>query len=579
MADSKVIMRIVDGLSASPGIAIGPGYIFQSETQAPIPKLIDDAEVEIVRLQESLEKARVELKAIHRKAIETVGEKAGEIFNAHIMLLNDPELIDLIEEKIRSRMVCAEAAYYETSMEFVQALEDQPDPYLRGRAADIKDVCRRVVGILKGYSNLELHLSQPSIVIAEDLSPSNTVQFDRTMILGIFTAGGGVTSHTAILARALGIPAVVGAGKIPEGIYNHTKIILDGYEGKLILEPDHNTLRKYLCLKNENYKQLRRDLNSASKPAVTLDQKHVSVLANIGTLEDINNALRYGAEGIGLFRTELSYIDKASAPTEDELFHYYLTIFNKIGERPIVVRTLDIGGDKAIPYLQLPKEANPFLGNRGIRLCLERLDLFKPQLRAILRSGLGHDLRIMFPMVATVEEVRRAKAVLHECMDDLRRDNIAFNSIPKIGIMIEIPAAALCADQLSKEVDFFSIGTNDLAQYTMAVDRTNNAVAQLGSSLQPAVLRLVKQIIDRGHEAGLTVGMCGELAGEPLAIPILLGFGLDEFSMNPPAIPHAKEVIRLWDTKKAKKLAEQVVLLETPQEVEEFVRNFSNSNA
>jgi phosphotransferase system enzyme I (PtsI) len=350
--------------------------------------------------------------------------------------------------------------------------------------------------------------------------------------------------------------------------------ILDGDRGQLIIDPDAFTLSKYLEIQRSLREKFAEAKAAALSPAFTRDGKRVEVVANIGTLEDAKSALVNGAEGVGLFRTEISYLEETTIPNEDTLVDVYRTIFQSFGKLPVVVRTLDIGGDKDIPHLGLPREANAFLGVRGIRLCLSRPDLFKPQLRAILRAGSHSNLLIMFPMIASIQEIRETRKVLDECRKELEGASAEFNRNPKIGVMIEVPSAVLCADQLAKAVDFFSIGTNDLAQYTLAADRTNAKVSHLANAMQPAVLRLIKQVIDQGHAAGIWVGMCGEMAAEPLAIPILLGLGLDEFSMNSPVIPQTKEIIRSWDTRQATLLAEQALQCETPGEVESLVSNW-----
>lgn len=569
-------MNVIKGIPAAKGIAIGAGFLYNPSRKIPSRQHIQDQEVdkEINRLQHALNVAENELEVVYQNALESAGQEAAEIFQAHLVMLKDPDLLGSVEQSIRTENLNADAAFYEAAETYAEMLQNLSDEYLQARAADIRDVASRVIRILSGEETHETILKAPSIIIAEDLAPSDTIKFDRAYTLGFFTTQGGITSHTAILSRALGIPAVVGAGQLPDSISN---LILDGNQGQLIVDPDEKILSEYRLNQQIQKEKFEQEQQAAKLPAVTLDGKQVEVVANIGNLDDAQNAIKNGAEGVGLFRTEFSYLEQSSLPNEDAMVQVYQDIFQTFGSLPVVVRTLDIGGDKELPHLQLPSESNPFLGHRGIRLCLSRPDLFKPQLRAILRAGVEANLCIMFPMIATVGEIRQARKVLDECAAELEREKIAYNSNPQVGVMIEVPSAVICADQLAQEVDFFSIGTNDLTQYTMAVDRTNAKVTYLVSALQPAVLRLIKQVIDHGHDAGIWVGMCGEMAGEPLAIPILLGFGLDEFSMNPPAIPQAKEIIRKWDSKRAGSLAKQALVCQTPEDVETLVKKWTRS--
>jgi phosphoenolpyruvate-protein phosphotransferase len=567
-------MQILNGIPASKGIAIGPSLLYRTTHPKPIRTHVSDVTEEINRFHISCEKASEEIDLIYQKALTSVDQETAAIFLAHRLILEDPELVEAIEKKILMESINADAAFYEAAEVYAQMLENLTDDHLRARAVDVRDITYRVVRIMQNKPLLETKLTRPTIIIADNLSPSDTMQFDRSLILGFFTASGGITSHTAILSKALGIPAVVGSKQIPGELAEDVILILDGDSGELFIDPDEGTLVDYQKRKRDQESKARIQLVSAHQPAVTSDNRHVEVVANIGNHDDAIRAMANGAEGVGLFRTEFSYIERNEIPTEDELVHIYQAIFRTLGDYPVVVRTLDIGGDKDMPHLNLPAESNPFLGCRGIRLCLMRPDLFKPQLRAILRAGFNTNLGIMFPMVAVLKEIQQAKNILRECMKELDLLNIEFNRHPQIGIMIEVPAAALCASQLAKEVDFFSIGTNDLTQYTLAVDRTNPTLSHLVSALQPAVLQLIQNVISAAHNAGIWVGMCGEMAAEPLAVPILLGMGLDEFSMNPPAIPQAKEIIRHWDTKQAKALAKMVVSCENPEQIEKLVKNW-----
>ncbi|MDO9547308.1 MAG: phosphoenolpyruvate--protein phosphotransferase, partial [Pelolinea sp.] len=415
-------------------------------------------------------------------------------------------------------------------------------------------------------------LKIPSVIIADDLTPSDTVMLDKSLVIGFCTSRGSATSHSAILARGLGIPAVSGAGTEVLSQENGTVVILDGTNGVAIFEPGEKLVTDYQQRIKVTKTILEKAIKLAQEPAQTLDGKKVEVVANIGNVEGAKSAVSNGAEGVGLLRTEFLYLEGTKLPTEEEQYIAYRDILDVFGKMPVILRTLDVGGDKEIPYMGLAEESNSFLGQRALRLCLVRPDIFKPQLRAALRASVGHNLKIMFPMVATASEVRAARKVLDECAAELSDEGKQIADDIEIGIMVEIPSAALVADQLAKEVDFFSIGTNDLSQYTMAADRTNPKVADLSNSFFPAVLRLVRKVILAAHKERKWVGMCGELAGEPLALPILLGLDLDEFSMNPPMIPLAKQIIRNLDYSQMKEIADHALDLETPDEIQAYVK-------
>jgi len=492
------------------------------------------------------------------------------------MFLDDPTLLNVVENFLHQGLN-AEAAWMDSVTEAAETLNHLSDTTLAARAADLRDVGERVLKHLTGESTAaSLTLTKASIVIARDLTPSQTASLDKSLVLAFCTAEGGPTAHTAILARALQIPAVVGLG---EGILSASEnemLIVNGSAGQVTRQPAKTEILEAQKLKSNFEKVSRSALASASGPAITKDGRRVEVVANVGSVEDSRKALDFGAEGIGLLRTEFLYLQRDAAPTEDEQYEAYRTIFDVMQVRPVVVRTLDIGGDKMLPYLELPREENPFLGWRAIRICLERPDIFQPQLRALLRAAVGHDIRIMFPMIAALEEIRAAKAAVAEAREALQARGIAVAQKVQLGMMVEIPSAAVIADVFAREVDFFSIGTNDLTQYTMAAERTNKHVAHLSDAIHPAVLRLIKQVTDAAHGARRWAGICGELGGDADAIPILLGIGVDELSMTPALIPQAKVIIRTCDLPSARRLAEEALALDTAEAVRFKVKRMLN---
>lgn len=560
-------MYSIKGIPASAGIAFGPVFLYRPQ-EIEIPRRsATDPEAEWSRLQDALLRAEAELRVLRDKLAQESGEEEAQILDAHIMMLNDPMLATQIQTLINEQRLNAEAALHDVMAAQIAALEALEDEYMAARAADLRDIAQRVTRILLGLETYALSdFNAPAILVAHDLTPSDTVALNKAYVLGFCTAVGGPTAHTAILARSMGIPAVVGAGEAVLQITPDATLILDGSTGEIIVSPDEATQARYQARQTELSARQAAAKEAAQAPAKTRDGYQVEVVANIGSLDEAETILAFGAEGVGLLRSEFLYLERTAAPTEEEQFQVYHRIAQVLGQRPLIIRTLDVGGDKALPYLTMPPEENPFLGHRGIRLCLARPEMFKDQLRAILRAAAGHNLKVMFPMVSNMAEVRQARALLAEARAELEARGVAYGQ-PEMGIMVEIPAVAVTTDLLAREVDFFSIGTNDLTQYTLAADRTNALVQPLADALHPAVLRLIAETIRRAHEAGIWVGLCGELAGDPLAVPVLLGLGLDEFSMAASSIPTVKETIRAWSRSQAQAVAEAALQQEDAEAV------------
>jgi len=568
-------MQKIKGIAASPGIAFGPAYVYQDQTIDVLEQIVEDAQSELSRLEKALHMAKGQIEQLMHQAQNQVGDEEAAIFEAHALFLEDPELLKTVRSTIESKRVNCEFAWKAAIEAHAQQLDALEDEYFQARAADLRDVGSRVLRLLLGIEDVDLSgLRQPSIIIAKDLTPSDTVRLDKSLVVGFCTAEGGPTSHTAILAKALALPAVVGVGEELLSIQGGTALILDGEAGFIIVDPDQDTKTASQIRMEELQTQAEIDRSSATEPATTKDGIRVEVVANIGRPEEAADSLELGAEGIGLLRTEFLYLDKVVAPDEEQQHSAYREILDVMGHRPVVARTLDVGGDKPLPYLDLGQESNPFLGWRAIRMCLDREDFFKIQLRALLRASPGHDLRIMFPMIATLGELHKAKGLIEEARQEVVRGGGQVSDDIQIGIMVEVPSVVVMADQFASQVDFFSIGTNDLTQYTMAAERTNEKVAYLGDALHPAILRQIKAVIDAAHEQGIWVGLCGELAGDPQGIPILLGLGLDEFSMAPSLIPRAKAIIRTWNMSQSKELANTAVNLDSAEAVREYVGKF-----
>ncbi|MDE4083482.1 phosphoenolpyruvate--protein phosphotransferase [Planococcus maritimus] len=564
------------GIAASTGIAIAKAFRLENPQLTVKQQQVNNPSDEIVRFDAAVAQASAELEVIKEKTAQQISDKEAEIFGAHLLVLSDPELIGPIKERITSDSINAEFALQETSDMFITMFEAMDNEYMKERAADIKDVRKRLLSHLLGVKIQDPSMiNEEVIVIAEDLTPSDTVQLNAQFVKGFITDIGGRTSHSAILARTLEIPAVVGAKNAMATVRNGQTVIIDGLHGTIIIDPDQATIREYEQEKTAYDAQKAEWAKLKDEPTLSADGQHVELAANIGTPKDLAGVLEHGAEGIGLYRTEFLYMGRDTFPTEDEQFDAYSKVLKGMQGKPTVVRTLDIGGDKELTYLDLPKELNPFLGLRAIRLCLEMPELFRTQLRALLRASVYGNLKIMFPMIATVEEFRQGKAMLEEEKAKLLDAGIPVSDSIEVGIMVEIPSTAVMADVFAKEVDFFSIGTNDLIQYTMAADRMNERVSYLYQPFNPAILRLVKMVIDAAHQEGKWAGMCGEMAGDEIAIPILLGLGLDEFSMSASSVLKARAQISRLSKQEMASHTSQILALSTSQEVEAYVKGIS----
>ncbi|EFA70943.1 phosphoenolpyruvate--protein phosphotransferase [Cylindrospermopsis raciborskii] len=560
------------GIAASPGIAIAPVVHYQLAPVSITEYHIENVEIEWQRLQHAIQRAKQEITMLLSHASVQIGDAEAAIFDAHLLFLADPVMLDAVRRYIIEYRLNAEAAWQAVVEEVTNSYRQLEDAYLKERVDDVVDVGRRVLRILLGNLPTELHILEPSIVVGTDLTPSDTARLDPRKVLGICMTAGSATSHSAIIARTLGIPAVVGVDSQVLTVENGAVIALDGEGGRVWIEPEGSVLT---ALENKrqvwqtNQAEARK---KAHQPATTRDGQRIHVFANIGSVADAKAAVGYGAEGVGLLRTEFLYLEQIKPPTEEEQLQVYQDIAQTLGELPLIIRTLDVGGDKQIPYLgSTLQETNPFLGVRGIRFCLEHPYLLKTQLRAILRASAKHHIKVMWPMISTLTELRAAKSILNQSMAELKKDGMEFDAKLPVGVMIETPAAVAIADHLAKEVDFFSIGTNDLSQYVMACDRTNPKVANLTDALQPAVLRMIQQTVEAGHAANIWVGLCGEIAAETAVAPILIGLGIDELSTNPQAIAPLKQVISQLTTTESQVLARVALNQDSASRVRELV--------
>lgn len=565
------------GIGASPGVALGKALVVEHSELVIEKKSIDNVEAEIAKLEDAVAVSKEELVKVKEKASEELGAEEAEIFEAHLLVLEDPELIGSAIDKIKTESVNAEYALNEIKEMFVSMFESMDNEYMKERAADIKDVTNRILRHILGIKVVDLSaLSEEVVLIAHDLTPSDTATMNKKMVLGFLTDIGGRTSHTAIMSRTLEIAAIVGLNDITSKVKDGDFVVFNGDTGEVIVNPDEETINKYTELKAK-YEDERKALQLLKgKPSVTLDGKHVELAGNIGTPNDIEGLIKNDAEGVGLYRTEFLYMDRDSFPTEEIQYEAYKAVLEGMDGKPIVIRTLDIGGDKELSYLSMEPEMNPFLGYRAIRLCLDRKDIFKTQLRALYRASVHGRLRIMFPMISSLEELLQAKEVVKEVLAELDSEGVAYAKDVEIGMMIEVPSVAVISDVLAKHVDFFSIGTNDLIQYTCAVDRMNQKISYLYNQFNPAVLRLIKTVIDNAHKEGKWAGMCGESAGDQKMIPILLGMGLDEFSMSPISILPARKLITSVKESDMKKLADDVLNMGTAEEIKSYIEKTFN---
>lgn len=565
---------MLKGLGVSDGIGIGNAVILYEEKPNAAKKPISNTEKELQRLKQAIKKSVSDTEKLVSEAETRIGRKETDILKGQILILNDSFFTDDITNTIKTEKVCGEYATELVCEKYIKTFSSMEDDLMSQRAADIKDIKNRLQRILMGIETVDISLlPKESILIAEELTPSATVKMNPKNVVGIVTECGGKTSHSAILARALEIPAVVGVTGIVAAVKNGDTVIADGFKGSVIINPDNKTNGEYHERQNLLRKRQESLKEYLGKPSRSADGRLFKVYANVGQSGDIAKAVENDAEGIGLYRTEFLFMGRTQVPPEDEQFNEYRKAAKAMDGKPVVIRTLDIGGDKNIPYLGLEKEKNPFLGYRGIRFCLGHPDIFRPQLRALLRASAYGNIRIMLPFITCLDEVRRTKEIVGGIMEELKREDIGYNESIKIGVMVETASASLIADILVNEVDFFSIGTNDLTQYTMSVDRGNKNVSYLYSHFQPAVLRSIRHVINCGKKSGICVGMCGEAAGDPFMIPLLMSFGLNEFSVSPPSVLKVRQNISQYSIKKAGNIADNVMSRKTFQEITGYINN------
>ncbi|WP_215112965.1 phosphoenolpyruvate--protein phosphotransferase [Exiguobacterium sp. s63] len=564
-------MSHIKGIGASAGIAVAKAFVMETPSFDIPSHKIEDVAAEKARFQDAIAQSKTELEQIREHTLRELGPDKAEIFSAHLLIVEDPEIVSQVNDKIESENMNAAKALDEVAQTMIMIFESMDNEYMRERAADVRDVTKRVMAHILGVTFVTpASISEEVIIIAEDLTPSDTAQLNRKYVKGFATNIGGRTSHSAIMSRSLEIPAVVGTKVALEEIKNGDLVIIDGTEGDVFVNPSEELVKEYEG-KRADFEAYKEELKQlVNEESVTADGHKVKLAANIGTPNDLDGVLKNGSDAIGLYRTEFLYMDSETFPTEEEQYTAYKTVLEGMEGKQVVIRTLDIGGDKELSYLDLPKEMNPFLGYRAIRLCLEETDLFRTQLRALLRASAHGNLAIMFPMIATLEEFRAAKALLLEEEAKLKEEGIEVGQY-ETGMMVEIPSTAVMAKQFAKEVDFFSVGTNDLIQYTMAADRMNEKVSYLYQPFNPAILNLLHNVITEAHKAGKWVGMCGEMAGEELAIPILLGLGLDEFSMSASSVLRARSLVKRLTKTETEAIVNEVLNMDTAEDVVNFL--------
>jgi len=555
-------MKTLKGIGVSPGVVIGKVRLLKTD-KIDVPRTeIDESLIpnEIARFEDALTKTRAELLGIRRKISDEIGREHSDIFNAHLLILEDRTLIEDVINQIKTELVSTEYAFSIVLQRYLHAFTQIDDEYLKERIADIHDIGKRIIHHLTLQERESLvDLKEQVIVVSHDLSPSDTATMDRKNVIGFTTDIGGPTSHTAIIARSMEIPAVVGLDHISSEVQDGDKLIIDGTHGIIIVNPDQSTIEKYLSEGKKFATYILELEKLRNLPAQTLDEHRVELSANIEFQDEISSVISHGAEGIGLYRTEYFYMNRSDLPTEDEQFEAYKQVAEQMEDKPVIVRTLDLGGDKFISSLDVAKEMNPFLGWRAIRFCLTRVDIFKVQLRAILRASSFGKLKIMYPLISTLEEIIKANEILEECRKELKKEGVSFDEDMEVGAMIEIPSAAITSDILAKEVDFFSIGTNDLIQYSLAVDRVNEKIAYLYQPTHPAILKLIRLTIENAHKNNIWVGACGEMGGDPISSLLLLGMGVDEISMSPFVLPKIKKAIRAVKFEDIKNLTDELL--------------------